>query len=617
MVEVQFKQAEQAFHRGDLDRASAICEGILRERPDFPPAMLLSGLVEVRMGQTAKAVDTLKRALELSRDDYVGMSWLQLALRKEQRFREAVEIGERARSLWSRDPDVLVNLSHAYLGIRDIEKAAGCLLAAAKVRPNDGAIHRRLGIAYELLGKDQEAATEFETAIRLAPLEVESYVRLGRLLINHGNFTQAVELGRRALKVSPKSAQVHLVMAQAFKSLRDDESAYQFLRKAVTIDPNMEVSAAMWLQEEGKFDEATELFQKSIDRNPIQGIAYYGVVKGKKVTEKDRDFLHRMAQVLGAPGLPLPEKAALLYGLGKGANDLEEYETAMRRFDEGNRLNYQIYIAGKEFDSEELKRNREKIERTFTAEVIEKLRPVGSESDVPIFIVGMIRSGTTLVEQILSSHPEVGGAGEQRFWVNEIPNAVDLQTGRFDAEKFEELRDRYLRVLRSFQPDSRRITDKMPMNFYCAGLLHLAYPKSPIIHVRRHPIDTALSIWMTDLAKPPDFAHDKRNVVAEYRDYLAIMEHWRKVIPDTRMLEVRYEDLILDQESWTRRMLEFCGLEWDPACMSFYTSERSVSTPSAWQVRQPIYRTSVDKWRHYEPWLGEFAELRQVCSDYW
>jgi hypothetical protein len=149
----------------------------------------------------------------------------------------------------------------------------------------------------------------------------------------------------------------------------------------------------------------------------------------------------------------------------------------------------------------------------------------------------------------------------------------------------------------------------MPTNYFVLWLIHLAYPHAKIIHVKRSPIDTALSIYMTDLAKPPEFAHSKRNIVAGYRDYQALMAHFEQVIPASVLMTVRYEDLVADQETWTRLMLEFCGLPWDDRCLQFHTTDRQVTTPSRWQVRQPIYRTSIDKWRRYEPWLGEFAEL--------
>jgi len=281
----------------------------------------------------------------------------------------------------------------------------------------------------------------------------------------------------------------------------------------------------------------------------------------------------------------------------------------MFHFDEANRLKYQIYLEGKGFDLSQAVVHRERTVAMFNPEFMDAHRIRSSPSNVPIFIVGMIRSGTTLLEQILASHPDVGGAGEQRFWTTELPRFVDLEAAAFDSEKFEAAIARYIQVLRSLQPEAPRITDKMPMNFYCAGILHLAFPNSPIIHIKRNPVDTALSIYMTDLAKPPEFAHNKRNIVAAYREYEAIMSLWRTLIPPSRLLEVNYEDLISDQETWTRRIIDFCGLDWDPACLEFHKSDRQVSTPSLWQVRQPIYKTSVEKWRNYEPWLGEFADL--------
>jgi tetratricopeptide (TPR) repeat protein len=612
MIADHFQSAERAFQLGDLDRASKLCAQILKESPRHAPSTLLSGLIEVRQGQSAQAVQTLKRALELSPNDYIGLAWLQLALRNESRFQEAIEVGERARALWPDDPEVLVGLSYAYLGRGQIDKAAECLAQAAVLQPRNAAIRRRLGAAYELLGRDNDAAEELRRSIKLAPGAEDGYIRLGRLLIGHGNFTQVLELCEGALRILPQSAQIHLLLAQAYRGVRDDELAQQHLQTAVSLDPNIVISAAMWLQEDGKFGEAAELFERSIEQRPEQGVAYFGLVKGRKVTAADEELLNRMERNLEIPGLPLAERAALHYGLGKAANDLRDYERAMRHFDEGNRLNYQIYIAGKGFDSSQLERNRKKIEAMFTQEFLRRHRSVGSDSDVPIFIVGMIRSGTTLVEQIISSHRDVGGAGEQRFWINEIPKVVDLDGGTLDFAMLSEVQDRYLQVLRSFQPDSPRITDKMPMNFYCAGLIHLAYPNSPIVHIQRNPVDTALSIYMTDLARPPEFAHNKENIVAEYRDYLAMMRHWRKVLPADRLLEVRYEDLIADQEFWTRRMLDFCGLDWDPQCLEFHANERPVSTPSNWQVRQPIYRSSVERWRNYEPWLGAFAELLET-----
>jgi tetratricopeptide (TPR) repeat protein len=387
------------------------------------------------------------------------------------------------------------------------------------------------------------------------------------------------------------------------------ERADEHLQKAIALDPKTTLAAAKWLEEDGRFEEAAKLFEKAKSLNSRHGTIYYGIVKSRKVVESDRPMLKELEAML-EKNLPLQEQASVRYALGKASNDLREYEIAMRHFDEGNALNYKIHLSGKPFDAA---KNRKWLDQTMamaSPSTLEKYRHLGSESDVPIFIIGMIRSGTTLTEQIIASHPDVGGAGEQRFWVAEAPGLIDLDKQTINEAKFIAARDRYLAVLRGLEPTSRFVTDKMPMNYFVIWLIHLAYPNAKIIHIKRSPLDTALSIYMTDLAKPPEFAHNKRNIVDAYRDYEELMAHYSSLIHARNMMTVQYEDLIADQEFWTRKLLEFCDLPWDDQCLEFYASERQVTTPSRWQVRQPIYKTSIEKWRNFEPWLGEFAELK-------
>ncbi len=225
--------------------------------------------------------------------------------------------------------------------------AAEYLALASSARPDDAAIHRRLGIAYELLGRDSDAVAEFQRAIDLAPMVEDAYVRLGRLCLAHGNSTQVVEFCESALKILPKSAQIHLIYAQALRNVHDNEPAYAALNVAIDLDPDIVVSAAMWLHEDGNFEEAAKLLQRSIDQKPVQGVAYFELIKGRKVTEEDRDLLLHLEELLKHPGLPPSEKAAIHYGLGKASNDLREFEKAMAQFDEGNRLKHQIYLSGK------------------------------------------------------------------------------------------------------------------------------------------------------------------------------------------------------------------------------------------------------------------------------
>ncbi|HEY3781197.1 MAG TPA: sulfotransferase [Fimbriimonadaceae bacterium] len=602
--------AQTAFRRGDIDETERLCQELLMDSPSNAPATLLLGMVAVRRKQLDKGIDLLKAALKLSPNDYVATMWLIGALYESAQYVEAIERGKQAHDLWPDEVQVLVGLSHAYMmGSQDIDTSTYYLEKAVKLEPQNPVLLCKLGSAYELLARETEAFSQYERAINAAPKAEEAYSKLGRLFMGHGNYVEAIELCEKGLKVLPDSAQMHLVYAQALRHVREMDLAETHLQKAIALDPKTTLAAAKWLEEDGRFEEAAKLFEKAKDLNTRHGTIYYGIVKSRKVTEDDRPMLKELEAMLNT-NLPLQELASVYYALGKAANDLKEYEKAMRHFDEGNALNYKIHLSGKPFDAV---KNRKWLDQTMamaSLETMEKYRRLGCESEVPIFIIGMIRSGTTLTEQIIASHPDVGGAGEQRFWVAEAPGLIDLDSQTINEEKFVVARDRYLAVLRSLEPTSRFVTDKMPMNYFVIWLIHLAYPNAKIIHIKRSPLDTALSIYMTDLAKPPEFAHNKKNIVAAYRDYEELMAHFSGLIRERNMMTIQYEDLIADQEHWTRKLLEFCGLPWDDQCLEFYASERQVTTPSRWQVRQPIYKTSIEKWRNFEPWLGEFAELK-------
>jgi hypothetical protein len=221
----------------------------------------------------------------------------------------------------------------------------------------------------------------------------------------------------------------------------------------------------------------------------------------------------------------------------------------------------------------------------------------------------MIRSGTSLVEQILSAHPAVVGAGELLYWFQNAPALVSRTAGSINPQTLGETQSGYRDLLRGIGPDARRVTDKMPHNYMFVGEIHAAFPKVRFIHCRRHPVDNCLSIYMTPYQAPLDFAHDKGNITFVYREYQRLVAHWQSVIPADRWLDVDYEELVADPEPTTRQMVEFMGLPWDDACLRPEDNERAVKTPSMWQVRQPVYRTSTERWRKYEPWLGEFREL--------
>jgi hypothetical protein len=248
--------------------------------------------------------------------------------------------------------------------------------------------------------------------------------------------------------------------------------------------------------------------------------------------------------------------------------------------------------------------------QAFAAESLRAMPTSDIESERPILVVGMIRSGTTLMEQLLARHPAIGGAGEQPFWSkNEDMINRTVGAGKADSAFFTSLAHGYLDVLGRVDATSARVVDKLPSNYQVLGPIRAALPNARIIHCRRNPVDNALSIYMMYFDTSPSYGHDRDNIVFMYRQYERLMEHWRSVLPPDRFMEVDYEDVVADSEAVIRRVIAFCGIEWDDRWHQPQDDLRSVRTPSLWQARQPVYRRSMERWRNYEPWLGELKQL--------
>jgi hypothetical protein len=255
------------------------------------------------------------------------------------------------------------------------------------------------------------------------------------------------------------------------------------------------------------------------------------------------------------------------------------------------------------------------ITQSYNAIWLRETRINAHESARPVFIVGMLRSGTTLAEQILASHPDVFAAGELTYWNTASaayrPSALDAPAS---GTLLHKLADDYLRLLQDLSDDTLRVVDKMPTNFAFLGLIHAALPNARIIHMRRNPIDTCLSIYFQDFEAAVSYANDLEDLAHYYAEYLRLMKHWRLILPKDAILDVSYEGLVNDQEAWSRRMLEFIGLPWDPRCLDFHETHRTVITASKWQVRQKITGASVLRWRNYEKFLGPLLRLPELDS---
>jgi tetratricopeptide (TPR) repeat protein len=308
-----------------------------------------------------------------------------------------------------------------------------------------------------------------------------------------------------------------------------------------------------------------------------------------------------------AKRLPLTAEISLRYALGKYFDDVAQYDDAFDHYTRANELSKRF---GARYDRTQFAALVTRIIERFQPDFIRECQARGSSEELPLLIVGMPRSGTSLTEQILASHPAVFGAGELTFWHGAY---VRLERAGLYSETamslLPEVARNYLERLNSVGKGALRVVDKMPANFLYAGLIHAAFPKARIIHMQRHPIDTALSIYFQNFFNIGPYANDLEDLAHYHGQYLRIMDHWRQVLPAMTLMDVPYEGLIEDQEQWTRRLVDFAGLPWDPQCLNFQDTNRVVITASKWQVRQKIYRRSSGRWRNYEKHLGPLRGL--------
>ena len=515
---------------------------------------------------------------------------------------------------------ILHDLGLACLEVGRIPEAITALQAAVASDPRYADAYFRLGIALEKLGDIGGAVAAYDRATKLLPSLAEAWFRAGALVSELGHREEAIGCFRRAGATAGKTSYGRLGKARALLIEDRNQEAERVLREALVADAENAMAYDLLgslLSEFGRFDEARACFERAIAIAPLLAGSYYDLVRCRPVTSDDDGLVQRMEAALATPGLEAAQRLRLHLAIGKAAEDLGDYALAMRHFDAADA----VRRGSGSFDSPAFSTEIDRLLARCTPELIARVSELGSCDATPALIIGMPRSGTTLVEQIVSMHPEVGGGGELNFW-NERGAAWHCSGAGNEKQGIsEELVAKeflakaaadYLAVLRAIAPKAARMTDKMPFNFLWAGLIHVAFPRATIIHCRRAAIDTALSIHQTHFHPSLAFPTGGAELVAYFRNYQRLMDHWRSVLPADRLIEVDYEELTRAPEPVIRRIIAACGLSWHDACLRPESNPRAVKTPSKWQTRQPIYRTSVARWRRYEPWLGPLRALVDV-----
>ncbi|MDE2137375.1 MAG: sulfotransferase, partial [Gammaproteobacteria bacterium] len=567
------------------------------------------GNANQELGECTRAAECYRRALAISPDDAELNANLANALRQAGQLEEARTRGERAVALAPASSPAHNTLGLVLAAGGQGVEAAASFRRAVQLNPRFTPALRNLGNVLYEAGDYQGARDAYARAVGLEPQSAEAQRQLGQAQHELGELGEAIASYRRALALEPDHPQTQLSLATALRLEGRAAEAQSVCRAILAADP--EHAGALSLlgdlcADRGEFAEATELFGRALARDASSPALYCSIAAQRRMTQADGAWLDGVRTLL-AKRLPLAHEIGLRFALGKYYDDLGKYSEAFGEY----RLAHELARRhGAPYDRAGLEREVGESMRTFDRAFLSEPHPGASASELPVFVVGMPRSGTTLTEQILASHQQAFGAGEVRFWDGALERFRAAGAGA-DARRdvLAALAREYLERIGERAGDALRVIDKMPANFLYAGLIHTVFPRARILHMQRHPLDTCLSLYFQNFGDLHPHAHDLESLAHYYRQYLRITAHWRAALPPQTLLEVPYEALVSDQEDWTRRMLGFIGLPWDPRCLDFHQSGRVVITASRWQVRQKINSASIERWRNYEPYLAPLAPL--------
>lgn len=553
----------------------------------------------------------LRKTLIADPSCFEATFWLGVALRNEGEVVDATAYAYRAIQLNPDDAPAHGSLASCFSILNQPAKAIASLERAVELDPSCSVYRHNLGNELEKVGLLNEAILSFREAIRLDPQLPYSYVSLGRILRGQGKPEEANQYFDTVLSFVLTDAKSQFELARSFYDEGIVDFAEQCLRRVVSLEPGFGEAQALLgtvLLQLGRFAEAGAVLERAIELQPNSPRPYIELVESRKTQEEHRQLLQQMTAMVQQAKLSAEDRRGLHYALGKAFDDLAEYEAAFRHFEEANRLMLS-QLSGEPFDRKAHTALLNLMIERFSERFLDMRKGMGAPTEKPILIVGMIRSGTTLIEQIVSSHPDVAAGGELTYLIQHYEKVLAPPAGTTLPQVLMDFARGYLALLNSIGGSKLRVTDKMPNNYFLLGLIHTIFPNARIIHCRRNPADTCTSIYTTPFPRPLSYAHSPEAIVFYYKEYQRVMEHWRKVLPADRFLEVDYEKLVANPPLETQRMIKFCGLDWDDSCLHHYRNTGAIRTPSWWQARQPVYGTSKGRWRNYEPWLGAFREL--------
>lgn len=570
-------QAIGLQQRGRFNDAERLFNSVLLSDPRQPDVLHFLGLLEFQTNRTESGLDKMRQSILLVPGNAGFRYNFASALLAAGRFQEALSEFKDCQALEPENADVSQGLAMALSSQAQPDEAVQVLLGALAKHPRHRGCWLTLSIIQENLWLLPEAIAAARHALQIAPADPEIQTRLAALLQAQSHPQESLKLLDAALLRSPKLAEAHYRRGDTLMSLGEFAEAKAEFEKAVALDQDIS-EAYIGLATIGQLRVGTPLQEK---------------IEARITQEQDT---------------PLEAKLNIRFALGQAWQSAHDYERAFQHFAAGNRLRR----ASLNYSTDEERAHFEQIAATYDQRFLERATTCGLPSTAPIFIVGMARSGTSLVEQILSRHPQVHAGGELKIlpaWLRRRLGPVYSKDQICSAAALSDtdlalIGRQCLADMQALAPEARHITDKLPGNFLRLALIYVLYPNARFIHCYRDARDNCVSQFTTLFGTGHAYTSDLTELGDYYCMYLSLMQHWRDILPQGSLLDVRYEDVVENTEVQARRLLDHCRLDWDPACLDFNASTRQVHTASVFQVRQPLYHHSIGRWRHYEPYLS-------------
>jgi tetratricopeptide (TPR) repeat protein len=594
-------------HRaGRLQLAEALYRKFLQKSPGNLDALHMLGVVALARGDADQAIQLIGKVLAVVPNSAEAHSNLGNALRAAGRPADACTSYRRAIALRPDLAGAHNNLGRALCEQGDFAAGMASCQRAIALDPGSVEAHTNLGKALHGLRQLEAAEASFRQAAQLNPGAADLHADLGGVLFELRRFAAAAASYRRAIELDPRLVSAHCGLATSLRLAGDVDAAIASLHDALTLSPD---EAPLWnelgiaLGAQGRFDEAVKAFHQARAIDPDLALTYYHLSTCQQLAADDPEMVRITARA-ARTDLPIVERVAAGFAVAKALDDADRYDEAFAVYDQANRLYREVRAAaGDRFDAADLAREINRSIAEFTSAFFAAVHGWGNPSELPVFIVGMPRSGTSLVEQIAASHSRVFGGGELKN-VSEAAAKLGPVDATWTQATVRRVADAHLETLRGLGGGAERVIDKLPDNIFTLGVIATLYPGARIIFCRRDPHDIGLSCFFQKFsAGLLTFSYDLADCGRRIRETERIAAHWHHVLP-LRYLDVQYESLVADLESESRRLIEFLGLAWEPACLDFHRTQRTVQTASAWQVRQPLYNRSVGRWRHYERHLG-------------